>query len=63
MVTVALPALPPLMAWITAVPDPVVGAVQSPVRLMDPGPITFDQVNAAWVVRGCANWSSACAAN
>ena len=48
---------------ITAVPDPVVGAVQSPVRLMDPGPITFDQVNAAWVVRGCANWSSACAAN
>jgi hypothetical protein len=52
MVMVALPALPPAAAWMTAVPAPFEGAVYKPLRVIEPPPLTLDQVKLGWVARG-----------
>jgi hypothetical protein len=44
IVMVARPALPPAAAWITAVPVPLEGAVYRPFRVIEPRPLTLDQV-------------------
>ena len=54
IVIVAWPALPPALAWMTAVPVPLDGAVYRPVLLIDPRPLTFDQVKLGCVGQGLA---------
>ena len=62
IVMVALADLPPAAAWMTAVPERD-GAVYRPVELIEPRPLTFDQVKLGWTARGWTNWSSAWAEN
>ena len=62
IVMVALADLPPAAAWMTAVPDRD-GAVYRPVELIEPRPLTFDQVKLGWTARGWTNWSRAWAEN
>src|SRR5205807_1599057 len=54
---------PPAFAWTTAVPLPLAGAVYRPALLIDPRPLSFDQVKLGWIARGWLNWSSAWAVN
>ena len=55
IVTVALPLIPPALAWTMAVPAVEVGAVYRPLLLTVPGPLTTVHVQSGCVDRDLPN--------